>query len=87
MEYPDDTQKSGDAATGGNSIAGRKQIPREKPEWEDTISNRMLHWNYTEEQKLELRKAMEAGIKKAEILQFFYPDVSAEKMRMARDKR
>ena len=87
LEYPDETQNSSDAATGGNSIAGRKQIPREKPEWEDTISNRMLHWNYTEEQKQEVRKAMEAGITKAEILQFFYPDVSAEKMRMARDKR
>lgn len=24
---------------------------REKPKWEDTITNRMLHWSYTPEQK------------------------------------
>lgn len=87
LEYTDENQNSGKATSGGNSIASRKQVKREKPEWEDTISNRMLHWNYSEEQKQEVRNAMEAGMTKTEILQFFYPDVSVEQMRMARDKR
>ena len=26
----------------------------EKPKWEDTITNRMLHWSYTSEQKEEV---------------------------------
>ncbi|MCQ4756932.1 MAG: type IV secretory system conjugative DNA transfer family protein [Anaerostipes sp.] len=54
---------------------------REKPEWEDTITNRMLHWNYTEGQKEELQKAFEAKIPKAVIMEYFYPDVNVVEMR------
>ena len=53
---------------------------REKPKWEDTITNRMLHWSYTPEQKEEVKKALAAGVPKAMILTYFYPEVTVEKM-------
>lgn len=56
----------------------RKIPQREKPEWEDTLTNRMLHWNYTKGQKEELHKAIAAKISKDVIMQYFYPDVSVE---------
>ena len=59
---------------------------REKPKWEDTITNRMLHWSYTPEQKEELRKALAVGVPKATILTYFYPDVTVEKMSSYRKK-
>ena len=43
---------------------------REKPKWEDTITNRMLHWSYTPEQKEEVKKALAAGVPKATILTY-----------------
>lgn len=58
---------------------------RKKPEWEDTLTNRMLHWNYTEGQKEELQKAVAAKIPKAVIMECFYPDVSVEEMRAIRE--
>ena len=48
----------------------------EKPKWEDTITNRMLHWSYTPEQKEEVKKALAAGVPKATILTYFYPEVT-----------
>ena len=52
LEYVDESQKADNAAnasaTSGN--AGGKPVrnpEREKPKWEDTITNRMLHWSYT----------------------------------------
>ena len=59
----------------------------EKPKWEDTITNRMLHWSYTTEQKEELKKALAAGVTKATILAFFYPEVTVEKMSSYRMKQ
>lgn len=58
---------------------------REKPEWEDTLTNRMLHWNYTEGQKEELQKAVAAKIPKSVIMKYFYPDVSVDRMREIRE--
>lgn len=54
---------------------------RMKPGWEDTLTNRMLHWNYTEGQKEVLQKAVAAKIPKSVIMEYFYPDVSVEQMR------
>ena len=59
---------------------------REKPKWEDTITNRMLHWSYTPEQKEEVKKALAAGVPKATILTYFYPEVSVERMSSYRKK-
>lgn len=58
-----------------------------KPKWEDTITNRMLHWSYTPEQKEELKMALAAGVPKATILTYFYPEVTAEKMSSYRMKQ
>ncbi len=60
---------------------------REKPKWEDTITNRMLHWSYTPEQKEEVKKALAAGVPKATILTYFYPEVTVEKMSSYRKKQ
>ena len=59
---------------------------REKTKWEDTITNRMLHWSYTQEQKEEVKKALAAGVPKATILTYFYPEVSVERMSSYRKK-
>ena len=62
-------------------------VEREKPKWDDTITNRMLHWSYTPEQKEEVKKALAAGVPKATILTYFYPEVTVEKMRSYRKKQ
>ena len=64
-------------------LAGAKPVrnpEREKPKWEDTITNRMLHWSYTPEQKEEVKTALAAGVPKATILTYFYPEVTVERM-------
>ena len=52
---------------------------------EDSITNRMVTWTYTKEQKDELRKAMEIKMPKEEILKFFYPEMEAEEMARQRE--
>ena len=47
----------------------------------------MMHWSYTPEQKEELRKALAAGVPKATILEYFYPEVTVEKMSSDRKKQ
>ena len=64
LEYVDESQKSdaAESANASNGSAGAKPVrnpEREKPKWEDTITNRMLHWSYTPEQKEEVKKAQE----------------------------
>ena len=91
LEYVDESQKSDAAesasATNGNTGTKPARNPeREKPKWEDTITNRMLHWSYTPEQKEEVKKALAAGVPKATILTYFYPEVTVEKMSSYRNK-
>ena len=91
LEYVDESQKS-DAEESANSSSGStggkpvRNPEREKPKWEDTITNRMLHWSYTPEQKEEVKKALAAGVPKATILTYFYPEVSVERMSSYRKK-
>lgn len=76
--------------SGSSGNAGGKPVrnpEREKPKWEDTITNRMLHWSYTPEQKEELKMALAAGIPRATILTYFYPEVTVEKMSSYRKKQ
>ena len=85
LEYVDESQKSdaAESANTSNGSAGAKPVrnpEREKPKWENTITNRMLHWSYTPEQKEEVKKALAAGVPKATILTYFYPEVTVEKM-------
>ena len=91
LEYVDESQKSDDAesANAFSGSAGAKPVrkpEREKPKWEDTIKNRMLHWSYTPEQKEEVKKALAAGAPKATILTYFYPEVSVERVSLYRKK-
>jgi len=88
LEFIDESQKADNPSsggTGGNSLGSRQVVVREKPTWEDTISNRMLHWKYSSEQKEEVKKAIAAGISKTKIMEYFYPDVSIEQMRTYRE--
>ena len=92
LEYVDESQKSdaAESANASNGSAGAKPVrnpEREKPKWEDTITNRMLHWSYTPEQKEEVKKALAAGVPKATILTYFYPEVTVEKMSSYRKKQ
>ena len=70
-----------------SSVNGEKSIGSRKPELkgEDSITNRMVTWIYTKEQKDELRKALESNMPRDEILKFFYPEISAEEMAVKRE--
>ena len=91
LEYVDESQKSdaAESANASNGSTGAKPVrnpEREKPKWEDTITNRMLHWSYTPEQKEEVKKALAAGVPKATLLPYFYAEVTVEKMSSYRNK-
>ena len=60
-----------------------KQVIREPPKWTDGIANRMVHWSYSDEQKKMMRTALREGVKKEEIMQHFYPDVTVIEMKKA----
>ena len=60
-----------------------KQVIREPPKWTDGIANRMVHWSYSDEQKKMMRTALREGVKKEEIMQHFYPDVTVIEMKRA----
>ena len=80
LEYADDEEQSSSTdGNGGNNMVIIKD--RKKPDWEDTIANRVLHWNYSEEHKAEMKKAMADGIPRERIMEYFYPEMSAEQFR------
>ncbi len=90
LEYVDESQKADSTGSAGAANTGGKPVrnpDREKPKWEDTITNRMMHWSYTTEQKEELKMALAAGVPKATILEYFYPEVTVEKMSSYRKKQ
>lgn len=62
------------------------QDEKKDTDWEDSITNRMMHWNYSEEQKAELRKALDERIPKSVILSFFYPKTSPREMAKIREQ-
>ena len=80
LEYADESQKAEDSDSTSGGEKPVRNPEREKPKWEDTITNRMMHWSYTAEQKEEVKKALAAGVPKATILTYFYPEVTVEKM-------
>ncbi len=90
LEYVDESQNADSTGSAGAANTGGKPVrnpDREKPKWEDTITNRMMHWSYTTEQKEELKMALAAGVPKATILEYFYPEVTVEKMSSYRKKQ
>ena len=80
LEYANDEEQSSSTdGNWGNNMVIIKD--RKKPDWEDTIANRVLHWNYSEEHKAEMKKAMADGIPRERIMEYFYPEMSAEQFR------
>ncbi len=62
-----------------------KQVEVPKTE-KDSIMQRVAHWNYTKEQKMELHKMMAFGVPQAEILKIFYPETDVKAMKALREK-
>lgn len=70
LEYQDD-----DASGGEKNTVKRKALK------DDTVTNRILNWNFSKEQKEEAKAAMKEGIPVKRILEYFYPETSVEEMR------
>lgn len=94
LEYAQETPET----DGATDQAGQEEDPgqtdggvmktigtNKKTDWEDSLMNRMLHWEYSKEQKEELYRAVEEGLPKEEILSFFYPDMPPEAMAKYRE--
>jgi len=82
LEYVDESEAES-SSTGGTAQA--QNVPLPKLKGEDSITNRMVTWKYSTEQKSELRKLLEAQMPKEEILKFFYPDTPVEQMTEIRE--
>ena len=82
LEYVDESEAES-SSTGGTAQA--QNVPLPKLKGEDSITNRMVTWKYSTEQKSELRKLLEAQMPKEEILKFFYPDTPVEQMAEIRE--
>ena len=79
----DKTEYNG--SSGGVHQTFKTNIRIKETEWEDTISNRMLHWEYSDEQKKEFYEAIKCGVPRDKVMEYFYPDVSADKMHQIRN--
>ena len=62
----------------------QKKLPRISGK--DTILSRMASWEFSSEQQEEARKAMLDGVPEKKILEYFYPDIGVEEMRIIREK-
>ncbi len=80
LEYSEESTNS-EGGMKGNRLFGR----RSSLKGEDSLTNRMITWAYSEEQKSELKQAMAVKIPKEHILAYFYPETSAEQMREIRE--
>lgn len=76
LEYQEDMESANDT----------NEIKRLKKLKEDTVTNRMIFWKFSKEQCDEVKKEMREGVPVNVILNYFYPDVSVEKMRKERQK-
>lgn len=82
LEFYESEPEGADSADSGKTQS-RQQLS--KIQGEDTITSRMVTWQYSKEQKDELRKALGAKMPKENILSFFYPDTPVEKMTEIRE--
>ena len=80
LEYTDEGSYSDEAFNADEYLESKRKQTEKNEDWEDTISNRLIYWIYSDEQKVALRKATGAGMPKAKILEFFRPENSVEKM-------
>ncbi len=96
LELEEEEAKDKLNAEQGNELEYAQPVP-EKPvaqskrtheskDFEDSISNRVLHWGYSTEQKAALHRALDLKMPKAMILQFFYPETDAVQMNAVIEK-
>ena len=74
LEFAEDT---GNNKAQDTAIVGKKRV---KFKGEDTIINRLAHWEYSDEQIEAMKKALKSGISKEKVLEWFYPEVSVKEM-------
>ena len=82
LEFSEETVSStanNEASSCGASVASRKHLK------EDTVMNRMVYWKFSEEQKVEGKKALAAKIPKQTILSYFYPETPIGEMVQIRE--
>jgi len=82
LEFSDDAvlnTAENTTSSGGASVASRKPLK------EDTVMNRLVYWEFSEQQKLEGKKALAAKIPKQTILTYFYPETTLEEMIQIRE--
>ncbi|MCM1158974.1 MAG: type IV secretory system conjugative DNA transfer family protein [Clostridium sp.] len=94
-ETGEDTGENGSVVQKPVSVpTGREDKEVEKPETghgkkqlqgrDDNITFRLLHWNFTKEQKAEIKRALDARLPKDYILSYAYPANSVIKMMACR---
>ena len=75
----EEVSNENETSSGGASVASRKPLK------EDTVMNRLIYWEFSEEQKTEGKKALAAKVPKQTILDYFYPETSLEEMAHKRE--
>ena len=76
---PQEAEGSETADAGGAVMARTKALA--PIQGEDGIANRLAAWKYDQEQVAEIQRAIKLQMPKKEMLQFFYPDMPADRMR------
>lgn len=77
MEYSADGEEEN--TDGGENLKKSKKLG------EDTITNRVVEWKFSDEQLEELKKALTLKMPQEEILKYFYPKTTVEMMEKMRE--
>ena len=78
LEY---TEESVTRKAGAETKAPPQHQERKALDGEDTITNRMLHWKYSNEQIAELKRAIAMKMSEVNVLEFFYPETDVKQMK------
>ena len=82
LEYVEEEDEVSES--GGKASTKGARLPELKGE--DSITNRLVTWVYTEAQKDALRRALNEKMPKEDILFFFYPDTPVSEMEKATEQ-
>jgi type IV secretion system protein VirD4 len=92
-QYPEEHQTIADNAKENvqsnvetDKAKDHASVRRQPIRGEDTLTSRLVHWNYSEGQKEELKLALRAGMLKNDILNYFYPETKVEEMQRIRSE-
>ncbi len=75
-----DMTESDTQTSEGSDMAETKGSRQSNLTGKDNLTNRMVTWSYTKEQKDVLRSALKEKMPREDILSFFYPDIPVEQM-------